>query len=52
MTAAILPFTRHTALARAIGRWQAQAWCILGDPAATATQRALAARFLQLYGLM
>lgn len=51
MTAVVLPFTR-TAYARAIAKWQAQAWSILGDPAATWTQRELARRFLQLHGLL
>jgi hypothetical protein len=30
MTAAVIPFTRNTAYARAIAKWQAQAWGILG----------------------
>jgi hypothetical protein len=52
MTAAVVPFTRNTAYGRAVARWQAQAWAILGDPASSWSRRLLAQRFLQQCGLL
>lgn len=49
MNAAVIPFPA-TAHARAILRWRVQAWSILGNPAATWSQRHLALRFLQEHG--
>jgi hypothetical protein len=52
VSAAVLPFARNSALARAIASWQAQAWSMLGNPASTWSQRELARRFLQIHGLL